>query len=182
MKSDTWITQAALLGMITPFEANLVRTVHHQPCISFGMGSYSYDVRLQHTLQLMTADHGIIDPKNFNAQSFTILDVPILPPHSFALACTVETFIIPNDVVVLCVGKSTYARCGLVVNPTILQPGWQGIITLELSNTSPLPIRVYPEEGIAQLLFFESKEPCHRNYDMLQGVYQHQEGVTLPLI
>lgn len=165
--------------MIQPFEAAQVR----KESVSYGLSSYGYDIRVAPEFKVFTNVHNlVVDPKNFDDRSF--VDVKdrecIIPPNSFALARTVERFRIPRDVLVLCVGKSTYARCGIIVNVTPLEPTWEGYLTLEISNTTPLPARIYGGEGIAQLVFFQGDEPPEVAYADRQGKYQGQAGVTLP--
>jgi dCTP deaminase len=165
--------------MIRPFVENQVR----EGVISFGLSSYGYDIRVSDHFKVFTNVHmPIIDPKNFDPNCFVDIegDVCIIPPNSFALAQTVERFIIPRNVLCICVGKSTYARTGLVVNVTPLEPEWEGFLTLEISNTTPLPAKIYANEGIAQLLFFESDEECETSYADRKGKYQNQAGVTPP--
>ncbi|MDE1151135.1 MAG: dCTP deaminase [Micavibrio sp.] len=177
---DTWIRKQALEnGMITPFEERLKR----DGVISYGLSSYGYDCRLSDEFMIFTnVDNAIVDPKSFNPQSFVTrkTDVCIIPPNSFVLCRTVETFKVPRDVLVVCLGKSTYARCGLIVNVTPLEPEWEGQVTLEISNTTPLPAKVYANEGIAQFLFFKGDSVCETSYADRAGKYQNQKGVTLP--
>jgi dCTP deaminase len=166
-------------GMIEPFEDRQVR----QGVVSYGLSSYGYDIRVADEFKVFTnINSTVVDPKNFDASSFVDFktDVCIIPPNSFALAKTVEYFRIPRDVLTVCVGKSTYARCGLIVNVTPFEPEWEGFVTLEISNTTPLPARVYANEGIAQVLFFQSDEPCEVSYADKKGKYQKQQGLTLP--
>ena len=170
-------------GMIEPFEAKQVRAVGGQRVISFGTSSYGYDVRCAPEFKVFTNIHSAtIDPKNFDQRSFVDVagDSCIVPPNAFALARSVEYFRIPRDVLTLCVGKSTYARCGIIVNVTPLEPEWEGHVTLEFSNTTNLPAKIYANEGVAQLLFLQSDEPCETSYRDRGGKYQRQEGVTLP--
>jgi len=170
-------------GMIEPFEAQQVRAVGGQRVISFGTSSYGYDVRCAPEFKVFTNIHSAtIDPKNFDQRSFVDVagDSCIVPPNAFALARSVEYFRIPRDVLTLCVGKSTYARCGIIVNVTPLEPEWEGHVTLEFSNTTNLPAKIYANEGVAQLLFLQSDEPCETSYRDRGGKYQRQEGVTLP--
>ena len=170
-------------GMIEPFEARQVRAVGGQRVISFGTSSYGYDVRCAPEFKVFTNIHSAtIDPKNFDQRSFVDVagDSCIVPPNAFALARSVEYFRIPRDVLTLCVGKSTYARCGIIVNVTPLEPEWEGHVTLEFSNTTNLPAKIYANEGVAQLLFLQSDEPCVTSYRDRGGKYQRQEGVTLP--
>ena len=165
--------------MIEPFEDRQVR----DGVISYGLSSYGYDIRVANEFKVFTnINSTVVDPKNFDARSFVDVktDICIIPPNSFALAKTVEYFRIPRDVLTVCVGKSTYARCGLIVNVTPFEPEWEGFVTLEISNTTPLPARVYANEGIAQVLFFQSDEPCEVSYADKKGKYQKQQGLTLP--
>ena len=151
--------------------------------ISYGLSSYGYDIRIADEFKIFTNIHSaIVDPKNFDPRSFMDVkaDVCIIPPNSFALARTVEYFRIPRNVLTICLGKSTYARCGIIVNVTPLEPEWEGHVTLEFSNTTPLPARIYAHEGVAQMLFLESDEPCETSYKDRGGKYQGQTGVTLP--
>ena len=166
-------------GMITPFEDRQVR----QGVISYGLSSYGYDIRVADEFKVFTnINNTVVDPKNFDDRSFVDMktDVCIIPPNSFALAKTVEYFRIPRDVLTVCVGKSTYARCGLIVNVTPFEPEWEGFVTLEISNTTPLPAKVYANEGISQVLFFQSDEVCEVSYADKKGKYQKQQGLTLP--
>jgi len=166
-------------GMIEPFEDRQVR----EGVVSYGLSSYGYDIRVADEFKVFTnINSTVVDPKNFDARSFVDIkaDVCIIPPNSFALAKTVEYFRIPRDVLTVCVGKSTYARCGLIVNVTPFEPEWEGFVTLEISNTTPLPAKVYANEGIAQVLFFQSDEPCEVSYADKKGKYQGQQGLTLP--
>ena len=180
VKSDRWIRRMALEhGMIEPFCEKQVR----EGVVSYGLSSYGYDVRIGDEFKIFTnINSTIVDPKNFDPRSFVDVksEVCIIPPNSFALARTVEYFRIPRNVITICVGKSTYARCGIIVNVTPFEPEWEGIVTLEVSNTTPLPARIYANEGIAQVLFFESDEPCETSYADKQGKYQRQRGLTLP--
>ena len=177
---DSWIREQALEhGMITPFEERLKR----EGVISYGLSSYGYDCRLSDEFMIFTnVDNAIVDPKAFNPASFVTrkTDVCIIPPNSFVLCRTVETFRVPRDVLVVCLGKSTYARCGLIVNVTPLEPEWEGQVTLEISNTTPLPAKIYSCEGLAQLLFFQGNEVPETTYAMKKGKYLDQRGVTLP--
>ena len=184
IKSDRWIRQmAGEKGMIEPFEEHQVRTINHQQVISFGTSSYGYDVRCAADFKVFTnINSAIVDPKGFDESSFVdkTSDVCIVPPNSFALARTVEYFRIPRNVLTICLGKSTYARCGIIVNVTPLEPEWEGHVTLEFSNTTPLPAKIYANEGVAQMIFFESDEVCETSYLDRGGKYQGQKGVTLP--
>lgn len=184
IKSDKWIRKMALQGMITPFEDKQVRQRDGQKVISYGTSSYGYDVRCANQFKIFTnINSAIVDPKNFSVDSFVDVtaDVCIIPPNSFVLAHTVEYFKIPRSVLTICLGKSTYARCGIIVNVTPLEPEWEGHVTLEFSNTTNLPAKIYANEGVAQMLFLESDEICETSYADRQGKYQGQRGVTLPL-
>jgi dCTP deaminase len=182
VKADRWIKRMALEhGMIEPFEDRQVR----QGVVSYGLSSYGYDIRVADEFKIFTnINTTVIDPKEFDPRSFVDLkaDVCIVPPNSFALARTVEYFRIPRDVITVCLGKSTYARCGIIVNVTPFEPEWEGTATLEISNTTPLPAKIYANEGIAQVLFFQSDEPCDISYGDKKGKYQAQLEVTLPRI
>lgn len=184
IKSDKWIRRMVESHhMIEPFEAYQIKQNATGKVISYGTSSYGYDVRCAREFKIFTnINSTIVDPKNFDANSFVNVesDVCIIPPNSFALARSVEYFRIPRDVLVICVGKSTYARMGIVVNTTPLEPSWHGHITLEFSNTTPLPAKIYANEGVAQLLFIGSDEICETSYADRQGKYQGQTGVTLP--
>lgn len=167
--------------MIMPFEEKQVR----ENVISYGLSSYGYDVRIADEFKIFTnVFSAVVDPKHFDPKSFVDYtgEVCIIPPNSFALGRTVEYFRIPRKVMTICVGKSTYARCGIITNVTPLEPGWEGHVTLEISNTTPLPARIYANEGIAQILFFESDEECLVSYADKKGKYQAQHGVTLPKV
>lgn len=169
--------------MISPFEPGQVREQEGHRIISYGTSSYGYDVRCSTEFKIFTnINSAIVDPKNFDASSFVDInaDVCIIPPNSFALARTIESFKIPRNVLTICLGKSTYARCGIIVNVTPLEPEWEGQVTLEFSNTTPLPAKIYAHEGVAQMLFFESDEVCETSYADRAGKYQGQQGVTLP--
>ncbi len=170
-------------GMIEPFESGQVRESAKGKLISYGTSSYGYDVRCSDEFKIFTnINHAVVDPKNFDTDSFVDVksDVCIIPPNSFALARTVEYFRIPRSVLTVCLGKSTYARCGIIVNVTPLEPEWEGHVTLEFSNTTPLPAKIYANEGVAQMLFFESDDICETSYADRSGKYQGQRGVTLP--
>ena len=186
IKSDRWIRRMAEEhGMIEPFEPRQIREHDGNRVISYGTSSYGYDVRCSDNFKVFTNIHSAtVDPKYFDEQSFVDLkdDVCIIPPNSFALAGTVEYFRIPRSVLTVCVGKSTYARCGIIVNVTPLEPEWEGHVTLEFSNTTTLPAKIYAHEGVAQMLFFESDEECEISYADRGGKYQGQTGVTLPKI
>lgn len=182
LKSDNWIKEQSLKNeMIKPFcEENVGKGV-----ISYGLSSYGYDIRVSDEFKIFTnIGASIVDPKKFDEKNVVdfIGDVCIVPPNSFALARTIEYFKIPNDVLAICLGKSTYARCGIIVNITPFEPGFCGHITIEISNTTPLPAKIYANEGIAQVLFFRGDEPCEISYKDKNGKYQNQEGITLPRI
>jgi dCTP deaminase len=182
IKSDKWIKRMALeCGMIEPFVESQTRS----GVVSFGVSSYGYDVRVGDEFKVFTnVFNTVVDPKNFDPRSFVDIkaDVCIIPPNSFALASTVEYFRIPRDILTVCLGKSTYARCGIIVNVTPFEPEWEGHVTIEISNTTPLPAKIYANEGIAQVLFFQGDEPCEISYKDKKGKYQAQRGVTLPRI
>jgi len=183
IKSDNWIRRMAEKGMIEPFEPGQVRSTGNGRIISFGTSSYGYDVRCANEFKIFTnINSTIVDPKNFDEKNFVDVkaEVCIIPPNSFALARTVELFRIPRNVLTICLGKSTYARCGIIVNVTPLEPEWEGHVTLEFSNTTPLPAKIYANEGVAQMIFFESDEVCSTSYKDRGGKYQGQRGVTLP--
>ena len=169
--------------MLEPFEPGQMRYVDGEKIVSYGTSSYGYDVRCADEFKIFTnINSAVVDPKHFDEQSFVDIksDVCIIPPNSFALARTVEYFRIPRNVLTICLGKSTYARCGIIVNVTPLEPEWEGHVTLEFSNTTPLPAKIYANEGVAQMLFFESDEVCETSYKDRGGKYQGQTGVTLP--
>jgi len=183
IKSDKWIRRMAAQGMIEPFESAQVRHVNGQRIVSYGTSSYGYDIRCADEFKIFTnINSTIVDPKSFDPNSFVDIksDVCIIPPNSFALTRTVEYFRIPRSVLTLCLGKSTYARCGIIVNVTPLEPEWEGHVTLEFSNTTPLPAKIYANEGCAQVIFIESDEVCETSYKDRGGKYQGQRGVTLP--
>lgn len=178
--SDIWIReQAQKHGMIEPF----VESQKREGMISYGLSSYGYDARCSPEFKIFTnVNNAIVDPKEFSPNSFVDreTDVCVIPPNSFALARTVEYFRIPRDVLVICLGKSTYARCGIIVNVTPLEPEWEGHVTLEFSNTTPLPAKIYANEGVCQFLFFKGDQPCEVSYKDRSGKYMGQKGVTLP--
>lgn len=182
--SDKWISEMAVKhGMISPFEAGQVKQNESGRIVSYGVSSYGYDARVSSEFKIFTnINTTIVDPKDFHSDNLISkdTDVCIIPPNSFALARTVERFKIPEDVLVVCVGKSTYARCGIIVNVTPLEPGWEGFVTLEFSNTTPLPAKIYANEGACQFLFFKGNEPCEVSYAKRSGKYMGQSGVTLP--
>lgn len=184
IKADHWIRRMVKNhGMIDPFEPGQVRERDGERIVSYGTSSYGYDVRCANEFKIFTnIESTFVDPKNFDESSFVDRqsDVCIIPPNSFALARTIEYFRIPRKVLTICLGKSTYARCGIIVNVTPLEPEWEGHVTLEFSNTTPLPAKIYANEGVAQMLFFESDEECEISYKDRGGKYQGQQGVTLP--
>ena len=180
LKPDHWIRKMAQEHhMIEPFEPRLVR----EGVISYGVSSYGYDIRIADEFKIFTNVYSaVVDPKHFDPRSMIDFqgEVCVIPPNSFALARTVEYFRIPRDVLTVCLGKSTYARCGIIVNVTPFEPEWEGFVTLEISNTTPLPARIYANEGIAQVLFFEGDEPCETSYADKKGKYQRQQTIALP--
>ena len=177
---DLWIKKMALeKKMIDPFVENLVK----DNVLSYGLSSYGYDIRVSDEYKIFTnINNSVIDPKKFDDKSFVNFkgDVCIVPANSFALARSVEHFKIPRNVLTICLGKSTYARCGIIVNVTPFEPEWEGYVTLEISNTTPLPAKIYSNEGLCQVIFFESDEDCNRSYKDKSGKYQSQTGITLP--
>src|SRR5215208_1795152 len=177
IKADRWIKRMALEhGMIEPFVDRQART----GVVSFGVSSYGYDIRVADEFKVFTNIYNtVVDPKSFVDMKG---DICIIPPNSFALARTIEYFRIPRDILTVCLGKSTYARCGIIVNVTPFEPEWEGHVTIEISNTTPLPAKIYANEGIAQVLFFQGDEPCEVSYKDKKGKYQAQRGVTLPKI
>ena len=184
IKADRWIRRKAKEhGMIEPFEPGQVREHGTARIVSYGTSSYGYDVRCADEFKIFTnIESAFVDPKSFDESSFVDKqsDVCVIPPNSFVLARTIEYFRIPRNVLTICLGKSTYARCGIIVNVTPLEPEWEGHVTLEFSNTTPLPAKIYANEGVAQMLFFESDEICETSYKDRAGKYQGQQGVTLP--
>jgi len=180
IKSDIWIERMSIdHGMIEPFESAQSR----EGKISYGLSSFGYDIRVSHEYKIFTnINNSIVDPKNFDENSFIDFtgEICIVPPNSFALARSIEYFRIPRDVLTICVGKSTYARCGIIVNVTPFEPEWEGYVTLEISNTTPLPAKIYSNEGLCQVLFFQSDENCRISYKDKSGKYQNQSGITLP--
>jgi len=186
IKSDKWIRRMAMEHrMIEPFEPDQIRYSNGHKIVSYGTSSYGYDIRCSDEFKLFTnINSAIVDPKNFDSNSFVDVksDVCLIPPNSFAIARTVEYFRIPRNVLTICLGKSTYARCGIIVNVTPFEPEWEGFVTLEFSNTTPLPAKIYANEGVAQVIFFESDEVCETSYKDRGGKYQGQHGVTLPKI
>ena len=180
LKSDRWIRQMAQQhDMINPFSEKQVR----EGVISYGLSSYGYDLRVADEFKIFTNVMGaVVDPKKFDENSFVTIrtECAMIPPNSFALARSVEYFKIPRDVLTICVGKSTYARCGIIVNVTPFEPEWEGFVTLEISNTTPLPAKIYANEGLCQILFFQSDEQCETSYADRKGKYQSQKGIVLP--
>ena len=180
LKSDRWIRKMSLEhDMINPFSEKQVR----EGVISYGLSSYGYDLRVADEFKIFTnVNNALVDPKHFDEKSFVTVqtDICIVPPNSFALARSVEYFKIPRSVLTICVGKSTYARCGIIVNVTPFEPEWEGFVTLEISNTTPLPARIYANEGLCQILFFQSDEICETSYADRRGKYQAQKGIVLP--
>ena len=180
LKPDHWIRKMALEeGMIEPFADRQVR----DGVISYGVSSYGYDIRVADEFKIFTNVYSaVVDPKNFDTNSMVDFkgEICVIPPNSFALARTIEYFRIPRDVLTVCLGKSTYARCGIIVNVTPFEPEWEGYVTLEISNTTPLPARIYAREGIAQVLFFQADEVCEVSYADKKGKYQKQEAIVLP--
>jgi dCTP deaminase len=185
IKSDAWIRRMVKeKGMIEPFEEFQIHQNKTGRIVSYGTSSYGYDVRCANEFKIFTnINSAIVDPKSFDSNSFVDIqsDICIIPPNSFALARTVEYFRIPRDVLTICVGKSTYARCGIIVNVTPLEPEWEGHVTLEFSNTTPLPAKIYANEGVAQMIFLQADEICQTSYLDRKGKYQGQLGVTLPI-
>ena len=182
IKSDKWIKKMSMQNdMIKPFESNQM----DKSLISYGLSSYGYDIRVSDEYKIFTnVNNSMVDPKNFDSKSFVDFkgDVCIVPPNSFALARSIEYFKIPRNVLTICLGKSTYARCGIIVNVTPFEPEWEGYVTLEISNTTPLPAKIYSNEGLCQVLFFESDEICNVSYKDKSGKYLKQTGITLPKI
>jgi dCTP deaminase len=180
LKSDRWIRKMSREhDMINPFSEKQVR----EGVISYGLSSYGYDLRVSDEFKIFTnVNNALVDPKHFDERSFVTIqtDICIVPPNSFALARSVEYFKIPRSVLTICVGKSTYARCGIIVNVTPFEPEWEGFVTLEISNTTPLPARIYANEGLCQIIFFESDEICETSYADRKGKYQAQKGIVLP--
>jgi dCTP deaminase len=182
LKSDRWIRKMALEhDMINPFSEKQVSN----SVISFGLSSYGYDLRVADEFKIFTnVNSAVVDPKNFDERSFVTVrsECAIIPPNSFALARSVEYFKIPRDVLTICVGKSTYARCGIIVNVTPFEPEWEGFVTLEISNSTPLPAKIYANEGLCQIIFFQGDEPCETSYKDRKGKYQAQKGIVLPKV
>ena len=186
IKSDSWIKKmAGEKNMISPFEPNQIQSLAGNKVISYGTSSYGYDVRCSSNFKVFTnINSAVVDPKNFDKNSFVDYegDTCIIPPNSFALASTIEYFKIPRSVLTICLGKSTYARCGIIVNVTPLEPGWEGHVTLEFSNTTPLPAKIYANEGVAQFVFIKGNEKPEITYAKRKGKYMKQKGVTLPKV
>ncbi len=181
VKNDRWIKEMAEKGMITPFAENQVR----QGVISYGISSYGYDMRISDKFKVFTRQNDtIVDPKKFNKQNFDDFkgDACMIPPNSFVLATSLEYFKLPRDIIVICFGKSTYARCGIIVNVTPLEPEWEGFVTISISNTSPQPVKLYANEGIAQIVFLGADELCIESYADKKGKYQAQKDITPPKI
>lgn len=182
IRPDTWIIKMAKeYAMIEPFVEDQVRSIDGQPVISYGTSSFGYDIRVSNKFRIFTNVYGsVIDPKNFAPKGLVEVnsDICLIPPNSFALALSVEWFRIPDNVLTICVGKSTYARCGVIVNVTPFEPGWEGKAVLEISNTTPLPAKIYAGEGLAQVLFFESDTPCKTSYAARKGKYQNQNNIV----
>jgi len=180
---DSWIREMAKKGMIEPFEEKQVAQTKDKKTVSYGVSSYGYDLRVSDEFKIFTnVFNSIVDPKNFQESSFVNVktDVCIIPPNSFALARSIEYFRIPRNVLTICLGKSTYARCGIIVNVTPFEPEWEGFVTLEISNTTPLPAKIYANEGLAQVLFFKAEKECDFSYADKKGKYMKQHGITLP--
>jgi dCTP deaminase len=184
LQSDRWIREMAQEhGMIEPFVDGQVRYDNGNKVISYGLSSYGYDLRVAREFKVFTnLYNSLVDPKNFNENAFISIEADecIIPPNSFALARSVEYFRIPREVLTVCIGKSTYARCGIIVNVTPFEPEWEGYVTLEISNTTPLPAKIYANEGLCQVIFFESDEQCEISYKDKKGKYQSQQGIVLP--
>lgn len=185
VKNDRWIIEQAQKGMIDPFEPGMVRAKEGEKIISYGTSSYGYDIRCAPEFRVFTNVYAsVLDPKNFREDSFVHINADrcVIPPNSFVLGRSIERFVVPRDVIVVCLGKSTYARCGIVVNVTPLEPEWEGYITLEFSNTTSLPAVLYAHEGVAQLLFLGADEPCVTSYRDRKGKYMGQTGITIPTV
>jgi len=186
LREDKWIRKMAIEeGMIEPFVDSQVKSIENQKIVSYGLSSYGYDVRVGNRFKVFTNVHNsIVDPKNFTEDAFVDIEGEycIIPPNSFALASTVEYFRIPRNCLTVCLGKSTYARCGIIVNVTPFEPEWEGHVTIEISNTTPLPAKIYSNEGIAQVLFFEAKQNCEISYRDRAGKYMKLTGITVPSV
>lgn len=185
LQSDRWIKKMAEEeGMIEPFEPGQIKEVNGKKVVSYGLSSYGYDLRVGNQFKVFTnVYNSLVDPKNFTEDSFVDIegDYCIIPPNSFALAVSVEYFRIPRSVLTVCIGKSTYARCGMIVNVTPFEPEWEGYVTLEISNTTPLPAKVYANEGLAQVLFYKADGICETSYKDRNGKYMKQVGITVPI-
>jgi dCTP deaminase len=185
IKSDKWIREMAKKhGMIEPFVDGQVREIQGNKIISYGLSSYGYDLRVANEFKIFTnINNSLVDPKHFRDDAFIHIeaDYCIVPPNSFALARSVEFFRIPRDVLTICLGKSTYARCGIIVNVTPFEPEWEGYVTLEISNTTPLPAKIYSNEGLAQVIFYQAAEVCETSYADRNGKYMNQTRITLPI-
>ncbi len=183
---DHWIRKMVLEHkMIEPFEGDLIKHIDNRRAVSYGLSSYGYDLRVAEEFKVFTnVYNSLVDPKNFQEDAFVNINGKycIIPPNSFALARSVEYFRIPRNILTVCIGKSTYARCGIIVNVTPFEPEWEGYVTLEISNTTPLPAKIYANEGLAQVLFFEAKEICDISYADRKGKYMHQKGIVMPKI
>ena len=186
LKADKWIRQMALEeGMIEPFIDQQVREAKGKKVLSYGLSSYGYDLRIGKRFKVFTnVYNSVVDPKNFQEDSFVDIEGEscIIPPNSFALAVSVEYFRVPRNILTICLGKSTYARCGIIVNVTPFEPEWEGYVTIEISNTTPLPAIIYANEGIAQVLFLEASQVCEISYADKQGKYMKQKGITVPVM
>lgn len=184
IKPDHWIREMSLqYGLIEPFTEKQIKNLNGNGTVSYGLSSYGYDIRVADEFKVFTnVYNSIVDPKNFNENAFVNIRTNecIVPPNSFALARSVEYFRIPRNVLTICLGKSTYARCGIIVNVTPFEPEWEGHVTLEISNTTPLPAKIYANEGIAQVIFFQSTESCEISYKDRKGKYMHQQGIVVP--
>ena len=184
IQSDIWIRKMSSLGMVSPFFSRTIKQHNRNRIISYGISSYGYDIRCNNEFKIFNNfNHSVIDPKKFNDSSFISIknSVCIIPPNSFALSRSKEYICIPKNTLAICLGKSTYARCGIILNTTPLEPEWEGYITLEFSNTMPLPVKIYANEGIAQILFFKNMETCEESYKDKKGKYQNQNNINLSL-
>ena len=180
---DSWIEEMAEKGMIEPFESKQVKATDQKKIVSFGLSSYGYDLRVANEFKVFTnVYNSIVDPKNFSSESFVDINAStcIIPPNSFALARSVEYFRIPRNILTICLGKSTYARCGIIVNVTPFEPEWEGHVTLEISNTTPLPAKIYAGEGLAQVIFLKAEKICDVSYKDRLGKYMKQRNITIP--
>lgn len=186
IQADKWIKKMALENrMISPFEEGSVKLIDNKKVVSYGLSSYGYDLRVADEFKIFTNTmNSIIDPKKFDANSFVDVktDICVVPPNSFALARSIEYFKIPRDILTICLGKSTYARCGIIVNVTPFEPEWEGHVTLEISNTTPLPAKIYANEGLAQVIFFKAQDSCAVSYADRKGKYMKQRGITIPTV